>query len=495
MNRDVSMRMVLAVAIGLGALQALGADADEIRVNMDSGAFPDGRPEWCPETIIVRFSPIMPADVRLSILQQNECVIEKTSNSGDYHLVKIPASGLSEQFVSRFQSYAAVEYVGLNYYVYAAFVPNDRLYSRQWHLDNSGTGGIRMEKAWNIQRASPDVIVAVVDTGVAYEDFEGFLRAPDLANTHFVPGYDFVHDDEHPNDDQGHGTHVAGTIAQSTHNDIGVAGVAFGCSIMPIKVLDREGSGTVFNVARGILFAVENGATIVNLSLGTNGNSQMLRDAVATALAQGVTCVCAAGNGALFGHPISYPAGYAEFCVGVGATRYDERRSWYSTAQTYVDVVAPGGDLSVDQNRDGYPDGVLQQTFREDPREFAYWYLQGTSMATPHVSGLAALLASRGVTRPDKIADAITRTARDRGPEGWDEEYGWGLIDASAALAYRVQGDFGSDNVVDAGDLMVFLTQWLQTTDSIFTRLDSDLNRDRRVDLVDFAILAANWDG
>lgn len=506
MNRDVSLRMLLVATIWLGALQAVGAETDapdgiddaaagEIRVNMDSGGSPDGRPQWCPETIIVKFSPATPADVRLGILQRYQSVIEKTSNSGDYHLVRIPPGGVSEEFVSAFLMYAGVEYVGPNYYVYAAFLPNDPLFARQWHLDNRGTGGINMERAWNIQRGSPDVIVAVVDTGVAYEDFDRFLQAPDLANTLFVPGYDFVNDDEHANDDHGHGTHVAGTIAQSTNNGVGAAGVAFGCSIMPIKVLDHEGSGTVFNVARGILFAVENGATIINLSLGTYGSSQMLRDAVAAAYEQGVTCVCAAGNGAIFGHPISYPAGYAEFCIGVGATRYDERRSWYSTAQTYVDVAAPGGDLSVDQNRDGYPDGILQQTFQGDPRDFAYWYLQGTSMAAPHVSGVAALLASRGVTRPDKITDAITMTARDRGPVGWDKEYGWGLIDASAALSHRVQGDFGSDNVVDAGDLMIFLTQWLETTDSIFTRLNSDLNCDRRVDFVDFAILAANWDG
>jgi hypothetical protein len=115
-------------------------------------------------------------------------------------------------------------------------------------------------------------------------------------------------------------------------------------------------------------------------------------------------------------------------------------------------------------------------------------------MATPHVSGLAALLASRGVTRPDKIAQAIETTARDRGPVGWDRDYGWGLIDASAALAYRVQGDCGNDNVVDAGDLMAFSMQWLDRIESSSHRLDSDLDCDWRVDFKDFAVLARNWE-
>jgi serine protease len=230
------------------------------------------------------------------------------------------------------------------------------------------------------------------------------------------------------------------------------------------------------------------------MSFGSRGDSQTLRDAVAAAFEHGVTCVCAAGNDGAWGNPISYPAGYDEYCIGVAATRYDETRSWFSSAGSYVDVAAPGGDLAVDQNQDKYPDGVLQQTFSGGPNSFGYVYLQGTSMATPHVSGLVALLVARGVTRPDKIAEALEQTARDRGPAGWDREYGWGLIDADAALAHRVPGDCGSDNVVDARDLMAFSMQWLEKTGSGLRRLDSDLDCNRTVDFTDFAILAANWD-
>jgi serine protease len=263
---------------------------------------------------------------------------------------------------------------------------------------------------------------------------------------------------------------------------------------MPVKVLDKAGTGTVFGVARGIYFAAEHGASVINMSFGTRNGSQTLEDAVAAAYKLGVTCICAAGNDAIWGSPKSYPAGYADYCIGVAATRYDETCSWFSTAQSYVDVAAPGGDLSVDQNKDGYPDGVVQQTFSGSIDHFSYVFLQGTSMATPHVSGLAALLIARGVTRPDKVAEAILVTARDRGDPGWDSKYGWGLIDAYAALTYRVQGDSGNDNVVNACDLMTFSTHWLEQGGSAAGRLDSDLNCDRRVDLRDFAVLARNWD-
>jgi serine protease len=505
MNRDVFVRLVTVVVIGLGATLSFGEDsldsmrispaaADEIRVDPNSGRSLEGLPLWSPDTIIVKFSATAPAEVRASVLLQSQCTIAESCNGGDFHLVRIPNGDSPESVISQLLFYEGVEYAELNYYVYSTFLPNDELYALQWHLDNRGTGGIHMERAWNIQQCEPAIIVAVVDTGVAYEDYAGFVQAPDLAGVPFVPGYDFANEDEHANDDQGHGTHVAGTIAQSTNNSLGVAGVAFGCSIMPVKVLNSAGTGTVFNVARGIYFAVENGAAIINMSLGSRGDSKTLKDAVAAAYEKGVTCVCAAGNDGAFGSPISYPAGYDEYCIGVAATRYDETRSWFSTAGCYVDVAAPGGDLSVDQNKDKYPDGVLQQTLSGGIDSFGYAFYQGTSMATPHVSGLAALLAARGVTRPDKIAHAIELTARDRGPAGWDREYGWGLIDASAALGHRVQGDFGSDNVVDAGDLMAFFTQWLEKTHTSAIRLDSDLDCNRRVNFADFALLAANWD-
>ena len=249
--------------------------------------------------------------------------------------------------------------------------------------------------------------------------------APDLAVTNFVPGYDFVENESHANDDNGHGTHVTGTIAQSTDNDEGVAGVAFNCSIMPVKVLNRYGSGTYADVADGIIFAADNGAHVINLSLGGSSPSTTLENACAYAYQNGVTIVCAAGNDGE--ETVSYPAAYDDYCIAVGATRYDETLSYYSNYGNSLDLVAPGGDLNIDQNEDEYSDGILQQTFSGNTQNFGYWFYQGTSMAAPHVSGVVALLISSGAAiTPDEVRSALQETAEDLGDPGRDDIYGWG---------------------------------------------------------------------
>lgn len=395
------------------------------------------QPRYCGGDLIVKFVDECPAEDRDWILARYGCVIARSCEGDRFHRVRIPPEETPERMVSLLETEDAVEYAELNYYASIYFVPDDPYYfPYQWDLQNDATGGINMEAAWDIETGDPNVIVAVLDTGIAYEDYGDFRRAPDLAQTRFVPGYDFVNDDAHPNDDQGHGTHVAGTIAQSTNNDRGVAGIAFGCSIMPVKVLAGDGIGDYFDIARAIYFATENGAHVINMSLGSPDASRTIEQALAFAHASGVTIVCAAGNDFEDGNPPSYPAAYDDYCIAVGAVRYDDTRAYYSNTGAYLDVAAPGGDLLVDQNRDGYPDGVLQQTFTIDPGTFNYYFFQGTSSAAPHVSGVAALLISQGLTDPDAVRAAIEGAARDVGPTGWDAQYGWGVVDAHAALLH-----------------------------------------------------------
>lgn len=411
--------------------------ANTLRVNYESGQGQEGPPAFRAGEVVVGFDPnSLPAE-RQRVVQEHGCWIARTCDRADFHLVGVPGSTNPQDMAELLAQHTCVRYAELNYCVRAAFIPDDKLYSYQWNLHNAAQNDIRVQEAWDIEEGDPNVIVAVVDSGVAYEDYDIYRQAPDLGGTHFVPGYDFVHDDNHPNDDHGHGTHVAGTIAQSTNNRIGVAGVAFRCSIMPVKAVDEQGVGDVFTISQGILFAVAHGARVINLSVSGPEPSTTLRNAVKAAYDRGVTVVAAAGNEYAKGNQPSYPAAYTDYCIAVGAVRYDLTRAPYSSTGPYVSLVAPGGDLTVDQNGDGYPDGILQQTFKSDPGDFAYWFFQGTSMATPHVSGLAALLASHGVTAPDKIRQALEQTARDLGPSGWDPEYGWGLIDAHAALTYR----------------------------------------------------------
>jgi subtilisin family serine protease len=298
----------------------------------------------------------------------------------------------------------------------AFLTPNDPLYGYQWNFQT-----IQMPAAWDTS-SGQQVIVAIVDTGV---DF----RASDLASTARLPGYDFVNNDNDPTDDQGHGTHVAGTIAQSTNNGIGVAGVAYNARILPVKVLGANGQGSYENIIKGIVYAVDQGAKVINMSLAGRSGSQALRDAVQYANSKGVVVVAAAGNS---GGAVEFPAAYDEYVIGVGAVRYDLQRPSYSNFGPQVDLMAPGGDISVDLNNDRYADGVLQQTFKT-PGTFTYLFYEGTSMASPHVAGLAALILARnpGLT-PAMVENIMVQTAKPAGPS---DQNGAGVIQAAAALA------------------------------------------------------------
>jgi serine protease len=444
MTRSASLTcLALACWIGgvVGAVElGLPTDGDQGLQGPAAVPMPD-LARRSPCEIIVKFKDGVEQGVKAELVARHGCSVLRRCEVGDVQLVRIPESGTPEDLVAAFAVHDCVEYAELNPLIRVFLRPDDPYFRYQWNLYNAATGGIEMESAWGIETGDPNVIVAVVDTGVAYEDYEIYRQAPDLAETSFVQGYDFINDDNHPNDDHGHGTHVTGTIAQSTNNRIGVAGVAFGCSIMPVKVLDVNGLGDYFTLAQGIYYAVNHGARVVNLSLGADTPSTTLKNALAFAYQHGLTVVCAAGNEYLKGNPVEYPAAYNDYCIAVGATRYDNKRAPYSSTGSYVDIVAPGGDMLVDQNGDGYPDGIVQQTFVLDPTAFAYYFFQGTSMAAPHVSGLAALLISHGVQGPDKVRQAIETTAIDLGPAGWDPEYGWGLIDAGAALTYQASVD------------------------------------------------------
>ncbi len=448
------------------------------------------RPAWVPTEIVVKFRDRLSEDHINKINQRHGASVLHTSPFAGFKRISVPAGKTSKQMVEIYNSEPEVEYAELNYYAYAFFVPNDPYYTYQWHLYET-YAGVNIEPAWDITTGDPNVIVAVLDTGVAYEDYKGFGRAPDLVNTRFVPGYDFVNNDSHPNDDDGHGTHVTGTIAQSTNNGLGAAGIAFNCSIMPVKVLNRRGEAPYTTVAEGVYFAADNGADIINLSLGGPSDSITLRDAIAYAYNHGVTIICAAGNEYQQGNPTTYPAAYNNYCIAVGATRYDRTRAYYSNTGSYLDLAAPGGDLNVDQNGDGYGDGILQQTFGTNPKDWGYWFYTGTSMAAPHVSGIAALLISTGITDPDAVREALQNTATDLGPAGWDGEYGWGLIDAPGVLNYyQILGDFNGDGFVDYKDLRILAQFWLTDEPSIDIAPEGG---DGSVNLLDFTRFALDW--
>jgi serine protease len=303
----------------------------------------------------------------------------------------------------------------------------------QWNLSDAGFG-IRVPSAWD-RTMGAGITVAVVDTGIAYEEYNSFKQSPELHTTNFVDGWDFINNDAHPNDDNGHGTHVASILAGGTNNGFGGAGIAPEARLMPIKVLGADGTGPTSLLAEGVRYAADEGAQVINVSLGTTQHSEALREAVQYARGKGCVVVAAAGNDGS-NNPV-YPAAYAGV-ISVGATRFDGQRAFYSNYGATLSVVAPGGDPKVDQNNDGFNDGILQQTFsRERPDQFGFYFKAGTSQAAPHVAGVAALVMSAqpGLT-PDRVQEAIERTATDLGAPGRDDQFGFGLVNAAAAVNY-----------------------------------------------------------
>jgi serine protease len=343
----------------------------------------------------------------------------------------------------------------------SAFIPNDPgrddlggWRKLQWNF--YGPASVNAADAWEHARnagapGGRGAIVAVIDSGVAYERYGPFRRAPDLYGGRFVKPYDFVDNDTHANDEESHGTHVAGTIAQKTNNGLGVTGLAYGVQIMPLRVLNAEGGGRASYIARAIRYAARNGANVINMSVEfdllqkASGIPEVIA-AIRYAHDKGVVMVAASGND--FVNRITYPA-RDERVIAVGATTDDLCKADYSNTGKELDLVAPGGgddaplsDNPVDvQNCDPskHGRGIWQQTFTSSFQRFGLVGDEGTSFASPHVSAVAALIiATRRLGEhptPEQVEQRMKDTARDLGPTGPDTRYGAGLLDAAAAIA------------------------------------------------------------
>jgi serine protease len=291
----------------------------------------------------------------------------------------------------------------------AYFAPNDPMYSQQWHMQRAGA-----ERAWEYA-CGEGVTVAVVDTGIACYDAEGFMKGTDLAGTTCVAGYNFVGKNDVAADDQGHGTHVAGTIAQTTNNGVGVAGLAHCAKLMPVKVLSGRGWGTMADVAEGIRWAADHGAQVINLSLGSSSRSKVVENAVTHAYNKGVVVVAAAGNS---GKSVGFPAAY-HGAIAVSATDKNDAIAWFSSRGPEVAIGAPGV-------------GVTQQTICESGKnKCEQWgVFNGTSMASPHVAGAAAILVGQGITDPDAVKATLQATAT---PKEDKNLFGAGILETGKA--------------------------------------------------------------
>ena len=383
---------------------------------------------YVPDEVLVKFRPSVQAQDENSLHASVGGRLLKVIPRIDVQILKLSAGTSVQSALATYRSSSLVQYAEQSAYAYALATPNDQFYPLQWHYPK-----INLPAAWDVTTGAP-VIVAVVDTGIRFDhqDVQGVT----------VQGYDFIDNDSNPTDpgcvtapdDPSHGTHVAGTIAALTNNGVGVAGVtwggASGVKIMPVRALDGCGHGTDVAAASGIIYAADNGAKVINLSLRFLASPQVVQDAVNYAYNRGVTLVAAAGND---NGPVGYPAAYPNV-IAVAAIACDNTKASYSNFGPEISVAAPGGDTP-DCDGDGSPDWVLSTWWSPTLSSGNYYgYDQGTSMAAPHVSGVAALLISRGIVGPAAIRNRLQQTATDLGAPGWDPYFGWGLVNAAAAV-------------------------------------------------------------
>ena len=365
---------------------------------------------------------------------QDENGLEETDYNAPIKVqrVRIPSDQTVESVVEKLGRDGRVAFAEPNLMAFTTSTVNDPYASYQWNLND-----ISAPSAWDYGTGG-GVIVAVLDTGLKSGGPDG------VGNV--LAGYDFYNNDSTPSDGNGHGTFCAGTIAQNTNNGVGVAGVAPGVQLLPVKVMGDDGSGDISSIANGITWATDQGAKVISMSLGSSQSSSTLSSAVSYAYGKGVTIVAASGNE--YASKVSYPAAYSGV-IAVGAGGYGGAHSAYSNSGSGMDITAPGGDLSKDSNGDGYADGILQETTERGAWTYTFW--EGTSMATPHVAAAAALVIAQGISNPDEVASILTSTAVDKGSAGYDTTYGYGYLNAYAAVMKARGGSSGSSDSGSSG--------------------------------------------
>lgn len=401
-----------------------------IRALNEGLPYHQGKQRFDPDHILVKFKPTLTGSAVASTLSSYRLKKIKRIPKLNIYKLQIPKSLTVQEMVYALNQNPDVEYAEPNYIAYIVTTPNDALFSYQYALFNSGQSigspgspqgteraDIKATAAWEETKGDNQVIIAVIDTGVD-------LLHPDLKNKVLSGGRDFANEDFDATDDNGHGTHVAGIAAAETNNTEGIAGVAWNCKILPIKAMDFEGSGYYDWIIDAIRWASDNGANVINLSLGGEADAQSLKDAVRYAFQKGIVIAAAAGNEST---AVIFPAAYDDYCLAVAATDYKDIRTDWSNFGPEVDVAAPGERVI-----------SCVPTWFWGPDSLPYAFGFGTSMATPHVAGLAALIKSlKPWLKASEIMDIIRYTADDTNKtdySGVDEFIGYGRINMEKAL-------------------------------------------------------------
>ncbi|MBI3977022.1 MAG: peptidase S8 [Chloroflexi bacterium] len=356
-------------------------------------------PEVVPGEYVVKFHAGTPHADRDAAHRSARSRLVRRLDAADLDVVS-PTDDV-EAALARYRRSPQVAFVEPNYVVRTTLVPNDPIYKDEWAMPKIGA-----PQAWDVTTGSAAVVIAVVDTGVD-------PGHPDLVDN-LLPGWNVIAGNDRPFDDNGHGTHVASTAAARGDNGIGVVGVTWQSKILPVKVLDAQGSGNTANAAVGVRWAVDHGARVINMSWGTLANTAVISDAVAYARSHGVVLVAAAGN---FGVSLPFYPAAMDGVIGVSAIGEDDNTPSWSNYGTYVDIAAPGVNIW----------GALPNS-RYEP-------LSGTSMASPHVAGAAALVLSvRPDLTPDQVEQMLLNNAIDLGLVCRDDRYGAGRLNVHGAV-------------------------------------------------------------
>jgi serine protease len=456
---------VLSAAVG-PAIGPSAAATPRARAVEIANPFPTSggtAPAYVPGRVIVGYEPRIGAVTAARIARTMGVRAIGPAATAQTRMLRIENGASVAAAVARLRRQPGVAFAEPDYIAHAAgsiWIPNDRgptgryggWESLQWNF--MPEAGINAPAAWANLRmvrrpGGTRVIVAILDTGVAYRSWHKFHKSPDFRHTHFVSPHDFVANNTFPLDRNGHGTFVAGIVGESTDNIFGLTGLAYGASIMPVRVLDSDGSGDEMTIARGIRYAVIHHANIINLSLEfspdqvrTSADIPDIARAIAFAHERGVVVVAAAGNDQT--DQLAYPARQRPV-ISVGATTRDRCLADYSNGGSGLDLVAPGGGndafssdvLSCQPARNLPP--IRQLTLVDPPHwgRFGYPSVIGTSMSAPEVAATAALVIASGVIGPNPSPDAILarleQTAVPLGSSHPNKSYGFGLLDAGAA--------------------------------------------------------------